>query len=203
MNRAHRAPRPSCAAGSVLLPLPVLPRRHRVRTRVWRSIGRHQERHRQRRVLPGSLPGHAADARRPDDRGPRPGGGGVAARSRRTAPSTARVWLRGVDNAKFRRQVVPGDRLRLEVQLGRVRSRLAKVRAIAFVDEQPVAEADLLLGIETGAAYVRSNGSGPSSGANRRGYHGRALLHHRTGSRHRGAVSDWCVGGHRRLDRDW
>ena len=29
-----------------------------------------------------------------------------------------RAWLRGVDNAKFRRQVVPGDRLELEVTLG-------------------------------------------------------------------------------------
>ena len=48
---------------------------------------------------------------------------------RADAPPTARVWLRGVDNAKFRRQVVPGDRLRLEVQLGRIRSRLAKAHA--------------------------------------------------------------------------
>ena len=68
--------------------------------------------------------------------------------------ATARVWLRGVDDAKFRRQVVPGDRLRLEVQLGRVRSRLAKARATASVDGQPVAEADLLLAVEPGAAYV-------------------------------------------------
>ena len=30
---------------------------------------------------------------------------------------TARAMLRGVDNAKFRRQVVPGDRLFLEVTL--------------------------------------------------------------------------------------
>ena len=67
---------------------------------------------------------------------------------------TARVWLRGVDNAKFRRQVVPGDRLRLEVQLGRMRTRLAKARAMAFVDDQPVAEADLLLAVDPGAAYV-------------------------------------------------
>jgi UDP-N-acetylglucosamine acyltransferase len=73
---------------------------------------------------------------------------------RAEAPPTARVWLRGVDNAKFRRQVVPGDRLRLEVQLGRIRSRLAKARATAFVDDQPVAEADLLLAVEPGAAYV-------------------------------------------------
>jgi UDP-N-acetylglucosamine acyltransferase len=69
-------------------------------------------------------------------------------------PPTARVSLRGVDNAKFRRQVVPGDRLRLEVSLGRMRSRLAKARAVAYVADQPVAEADLLLAIEQGAAFV-------------------------------------------------
>ena len=49
---------------------------------------------------------------------------------------------------------MPGDRLRLEVELGRVRSRLAKARATAFVDDQPVAEADLLLGIDSRAASV-------------------------------------------------
>jgi len=73
---------------------------------------------------------------------------------RAEAPATARVWLRGVDNAKFRRQVVPGDCLRLEVRLGRIRSRLARARASAFVEDQPVAEADLLLAIEPGAAYI-------------------------------------------------
>ena len=32
--------------------------------------------------------------------------------------AVGRAWLRGVDNAKFRLQVVPGDRLTLEVTLG-------------------------------------------------------------------------------------
>ena len=73
---------------------------------------------------------------------------------RPSVPTTSRVWLRGVDNAKFRRQVVPGDRLSLEVRLGAVRSRLAKARAVASVADQQVAEADLLLAIEPGAAYV-------------------------------------------------
>src|SRR5205814_6820653 len=31
---------------------------------------------------------------------------------------TSRVFLRGVNDARFRRQVVPGDRLRLEISLG-------------------------------------------------------------------------------------
>jgi UDP-N-acetylglucosamine acyltransferase len=67
---------------------------------------------------------------------------------------TARVSLRGVNNAKFRRQVVPGDRLTLEVALGRRRSTLAKAQATAYVGEHRVAEAELLLAIEPGPAYV-------------------------------------------------
>jgi UDP-N-acetylglucosamine acyltransferase len=70
------------------------------------------------------------------------------------APPTSRAWLRGVNNAKFRRQVVPGDRLRLEVRFGRSRSRLAKAQAQAFVADKTVAEAELLLAVEPGAAYI-------------------------------------------------
>ena len=70
-----------------------------------------------------------------------------------TSP-TARVSLRGVNDAKFRRNVFPGDRLYLEVTLGRVRSRLAKVQASAYVDGQICAEAELLLAIQPGAAFV-------------------------------------------------
>ena len=73
---------------------------------------------------------------------------------RAETPATARAWLRGVNHAKFRRQVVPGDRLRLEVRLGRTRSRLAKAQATAYVDDQAVAEAELVLAIEPGAAYI-------------------------------------------------
>ena len=67
---------------------------------------------------------------------------------------TSRVALRGVNNAKFRRQVLPGDRLTLEVSILRRRSTLAKAAAIAYVGGQRVAEAELLLAIERGAAYV-------------------------------------------------
>ena len=70
------------------------------------------------------------------------------------APPMARIWLRGVDNAKFRRQVVPGDRLTLDVRLGRTRSRLARARAVAYVGEHTVVEADLLLAVDPGAAFI-------------------------------------------------
>jgi UDP-N-acetylglucosamine acyltransferase len=66
---------------------------------------------------------------------------------REEAPPNARVYLRGVNDAKFRRQVVPGDRLRLEVSLGRRRASLARAHASAFVGDQIVAEAELLLGL--------------------------------------------------------
>jgi UDP-N-acetylglucosamine acyltransferase len=57
------------------------------------------------------------------------------------------VWLWGVDNAKFRRQVVPGDRLELEVTVGRRRGRIARLIAVASVDKQVVAEAVLVLAV--------------------------------------------------------
>jgi len=79
---------------------------------------------------------------------------GVLVLDRADAPPTARAALRGVNNAKFRRQVVPGDRLRLEVTMGPVRSHLAKANAAAYVDDQMVAEAELLLGIEPDALYI-------------------------------------------------
>jgi UDP-N-acetylglucosamine acyltransferase len=69
------------------------------------------------------------------------------------APTT-RVSLRGVNDAKFRRQVLPGDRLTLDVAVVRQRSKLAKVEAVAYVGAQRVAEAELLLAIEQGAAYI-------------------------------------------------
>src|SRR5262245_26912927 len=45
---------------------------------------------------------------------------------REQAPPDFRVYLRGVNDAKFRRQVVPGDQIRLEISLGRRRSPMAK-----------------------------------------------------------------------------
>ena len=66
---------------------------------------------------------------------------------REGARAAGRTYLRGVDRAKFRRQVVPGDRLRLEVTLGRRRTTLARAHCVAQVDGRVVAEAELLLGV--------------------------------------------------------
>ncbi|MBK48504.1 MAG: hypothetical protein CL487_02320 [Acidobacteria bacterium] len=62
--------------------------------------------------------------------------------------ATQRTFLRGIDRAKFRRQVVPGDRLRLEVKLRGSDGELAEVDCRADVGGQPVAAATLLLGVK-------------------------------------------------------
>jgi UDP-N-acetylglucosamine acyltransferase len=66
---------------------------------------------------------------------------------REDAPPTARAYLRGVNGARFRRQVVPGDRLRIEISVGRQRASLARAQATAHVGDQLVAEAELLLAL--------------------------------------------------------
>jgi UDP-N-acetylglucosamine acyltransferase len=58
-----------------------------------------------------------------------------------------RAFLRGVDNAKFRLPVVPGDRLRLEVVLGARRTNLARAHGTAYLGDRIVAEAELVLGL--------------------------------------------------------
>jgi UDP-N-acetylglucosamine acyltransferase len=66
-----------------------------------------------------------------------------------------RAWLRGVDNAKFRRQVVPGDRLELQVTIGRSRGPITRVTAVASVAGQVVAEAVLILAVSSRAVSSR------------------------------------------------
>jgi UDP-N-acetylglucosamine acyltransferase len=70
------------------------------------------------------------------------------------APPNARVYLRGVNDAKFRRQVVPGDRLRLEVSVGRRRATLARAQATAYLGDQVVAECELLLGLVPDRTHI-------------------------------------------------
>jgi UDP-N-acetylglucosamine acyltransferase len=65
-----------------------------------------------------------------------------------------RVFLRGVDNAKFRKSVVPGDRLRLVVTLGARHARIARANAEAYIDDTLVAEAELVMGLVGGAEFV-------------------------------------------------
>ena len=50
----------------------------------------------------------------------------------------------GIDSARFRRQVVPGDTLELVVVMGRLSARAGKGHGVASVGGQVACEADLL-----------------------------------------------------------
>ncbi|PTL35990.1 3-hydroxyacyl-[acyl-carrier-protein] dehydratase FabZ [Candidatus Methylomirabilis limnetica] len=53
------------------------------------------------------------------------------------------LYLAGIDRARFRRPVLPGDQVRLEVELIQLRSRTCRMRASAMVDGKLAVEAEL------------------------------------------------------------
>lgn len=55
------------------------------------------------------------------------------------------AYFAGIDKARFRRPVCPGDQLRLELNIMRMRQSSYKVRGTAHVDGELAAEAELLL----------------------------------------------------------
>lgn len=55
--------------------------------------------------------------------------------------------LAGIDGARFRRQVVPGDQLRIEVEMLKLRGPVGKGKATATVEGQTAAEAELLFAV--------------------------------------------------------
>jgi 3-hydroxyacyl-[acyl-carrier-protein] dehydratase len=54
------------------------------------------------------------------------------------------IYFTGIDNCRFRRPVVPGDQLVIEVELVARRSTVAKMHGRATVDGELVCEADLM-----------------------------------------------------------
>jgi beta-hydroxyacyl-ACP dehydratase FabZ len=56
----------------------------------------------------------------------------------------APVFFMGLEKVKFRKPVVPGDQLVLEVQIIKFRSKVVKASGQAFVNENVVAEAELM-----------------------------------------------------------
>ena len=63
----------------------------------------------------------------------------------KTFPPSARplIYLTGVDNAKFRKQVVPGDQLRFEVEVLRRHPPFWKMQGKAYVESDIVCQAEL------------------------------------------------------------
>jgi len=54
------------------------------------------------------------------------------------------ILFTGIDKARFRRPVVPGDQLRLTLEVLKRRTKVFKLKAIAEVDDQLVAEAEIM-----------------------------------------------------------
>ncbi len=77
----------------------------------------------------------------------------ILVRDQEATPRT-RVYLRGVNGAKFRRQVVPGDRLRLEITLSRRRGGVVFAQATAYAGDQLATECQLVLGVVSDGTFV-------------------------------------------------
>jgi len=54
------------------------------------------------------------------------------------------VFFAGVESARFRRPVRPGDQMKIEIVVLKMKSRIGKVHGAAYVDGQLVAEADIM-----------------------------------------------------------
>ena len=52
------------------------------------------------------------------------------------------VYFMSIDNAKFRRPVVPGDQVMMEIKVLKQRGNVWKFAGLATVDEKPVSEAE-------------------------------------------------------------
>lgn len=57
------------------------------------------------------------------------------------------AYFGGIKEAKFRQKVVPGDCLRLEVTLDRLRSKSGSGKAIAYLDNKIACQCDIMFAI--------------------------------------------------------
>ncbi len=68
----------------------------------------------------------------------------LAYKSEGIDPEQKVTYLMGVDGARFRKPVVPGDRLQLQVEVLKHKGAIWKQKGTALVDGQKVAEAEFL-----------------------------------------------------------
>ncbi len=73
--------------------------------------------------------------------------GGVLLLTSVEDPRGKLVYFSGIDGARFRRPVLPGDVLTLECELVKLRGPICKMRGTARVGDEKVAEADLMASI--------------------------------------------------------
>jgi beta-hydroxyacyl-ACP dehydratase FabZ len=100
----------------------------------------------ERALLSGSLPGHPV----------MPGvliveamaqTGGLLLMEKITDRDKKVVYFMSLDNVKFRRPVVPGDQLRMEVEMLQFRGKTCRMKGVAYVDGKVAAEAEMMAGV--------------------------------------------------------
>lgn len=57
------------------------------------------------------------------------------------------AYFTGIDKVRFRKPVLPGDQLRLEVEVVKIRGRMGKMATKAYVEDKLVAEAELMFAL--------------------------------------------------------
>ena len=58
------------------------------------------------------------------------------------------AYFAGIKSAKFRKQVLPGDVMKLKVEIIKFKSKIGKVKGMAFVGDEVCAEAQLIFAID-------------------------------------------------------
>lgn len=57
------------------------------------------------------------------------------------------AFFAGIENAKFRQKVVPGDLLRLEVEMTTIKRNIGKAKAKAYVEDKLACQCELMFAI--------------------------------------------------------
>lgn len=65
-------------------------------------------------------------------------------------PTGKLVYFTGLDDVRFRKPVIPGDQIRMEVSLMQYRLSLCKMKGVAYVDDEVVAEAIMMASVVDG-----------------------------------------------------
>ena len=62
-------------------------------------------------------------------------------------PMSKNMFFSAVEKAKFRKLIIPGDQVRIEMELLKIRMNAVKLRGIAYVDDKIVTEAIIMANI--------------------------------------------------------
>jgi len=85
-------------------------------------------------------------------------GGFLLMRTLTLQRSKTLLYFTGIDRARFRRPVVPGDQIRFEVSIAQLRRPMCRMKGVALVDGKIAAEAEM------NALVVDRDAEGPAPG---------------------------------------